>query len=75
MGCFTNMLVKDIDTCKECPVYMKFCSGDRDVLINHCIEPPCAYLNAEDDMEREVGIILRRDRTSHEDDLIADNGD
>lgn len=72
------MLVKDIGACKDCPIYMKICFGSKDVLISHCIEPPCVYLNADDDMEREVGTILRETcpshRASHENDFIADNG-
>ena len=52
------MLVKDIGSCKDCPIYMKICHGNKDVLISHCIEPPCVYLNADDDMEKEVGSII-----------------
>ena len=52
------MLVKDIGSCEDCPIYMKICHGNKDVLISHCIEPPCVYLNADDDMEKEVGSII-----------------
>ena len=52
------MLVKDIGSCKDCPIYMKICHGNKDVLISHCIEPPCVYLNADDDMEKEVGSVI-----------------
>ena len=52
------MLVKDIVSCKDCPIYMKICPGNKDILMSHCIEPPCVYLNEEDDMEREVGAII-----------------
>ena len=52
------MLVKDIGSCKDCPIYMKVCPGNKDILISHCIEPPCVYLNADDDMEREVGAVI-----------------
>ena len=52
------MLVKDIGSCKDCPIYMKICLGNKDILISHCIEPPCVYLNADDDMEKEVGSII-----------------
>ena len=58
------MLVKDIGSCKDCPIYMKICPGNKDILMSHCIEPPCVYLNEEDDMEREVGAILSRFRPS-----------
>lgn len=61
------MLVKDIGSCKDCPIYMKFCPGNKDILMSHCIEPPCVYLNAEDDMEREIGVILRRVHPSRKD--------
>ena len=52
------MLVKDIGSCEDCPIYMQICPGSKDVLISHCIEPPCVYLNADDDMEREVGAVI-----------------
>ena len=52
------MLVKDIGSCEDCPIYMKICHGNKDVLISHCLEPPCVYLNADDDMEREVGSVI-----------------
>ena len=52
------MLVKDIGSCEDCPIYMKICFGSKDVLISHCIEPPCVYLNADDDMEKEIGSII-----------------
>lgn len=52
------MLVKDIGSCKDCPIYMKICHGNKDVLISHCIEPPCVYLNADDDIEKEVGQMM-----------------
>lgn len=61
------MLVKDIGSCKDCPIYMKFCPGNRDILMSHRIEPPCVYLNEEDDMEREIGVILRRAHPSRKD--------
>ena len=61
------MLVKDIGSCKDCPIYMKFCHGNKDILMSHCIEPPCVYLNEEDDMERKIGVILRRVHPSHKD--------
>ena len=67
------MLVKDIGSCKDCPIYMKICHGNKDILMSHCIEPPCVYLNEEDDMEREVGIILRMVRPSHKEN--SDNND
>lgn len=70
------MLVKDIGSCKDCPIYMKFCPGNKDILMSHCIEPPCVYLNAEDDMEREIGVILRRVHPSHKDNSTNnDNND
>ena len=52
------MLVKDIGSCKDCPIYMQICPGSKDILISHCIEPPCVYLNADDDMEKEVGTVI-----------------
>lgn len=59
------MLVKDIGSCKDCPIYMKSCSGNRDILMSHCIEPPCVYLDEDDDLEREVEAIPRRVHLSH----------
>ena len=52
------MLVKDIGSCKDCPIYMKICFGSKDVLISHCLEPPCVYLNADDDMEKEIEAVI-----------------
>ena len=52
------MLVKDIVSCKDCPIYMKICPGSKDILISHCIEPPCVYLNADDDMEKEIRAVI-----------------
>ena len=52
------MLVKDIGSCKDCPIYMQICPGNKDILISHCIEPPCVYLNADDNMEREVEAVI-----------------
>lgn len=52
------MLVKDIGSCEDCPIYMKICFGSKDVLISHCLEPPCVYLNADDDMEREIEAVI-----------------
>ena len=52
------MLVKDIGSCKDCPIYMKICPGNKDILMSHCIEPPCVYLNADDDMEREIEAVI-----------------
>lgn len=70
------MLVKDIGACKDCPIYMKFCSGNRDILMSHYIEPPCVYLNEEDDMEKEIGVMLRRIHPSHKDNSTNnDNND
>ena len=52
------MLVKDIGSCEDCPIYMKVCPGNKDILISHYIEPPCVYLNADDDMEREIEAVI-----------------
>ena len=52
------MLVKDIGSCEDCPIYMKICFGSKDVLISHCLEPPCVYLNADDDMEKEIEAVI-----------------
>lgn len=66
------MLVKDIGSCKDCPIYMKSCPGNRDLLMSHWIEPPCVYLNEDDDIEREVELIFRRVHPSYEDNIIDD---
>ena len=45
------MKAKCVETCDGCPLYPDRCSGDRDRLMSHYIEPPCVYMDDDEDIK------------------------
>lgn len=45
------MKAKCVETCDGCPLYPDRCAGDRDRLMSHYIEPPCVYMDDDEDIE------------------------